>query len=50
MSSSLALRMATFKQVVLSNFCPAIAVLVKCDCGYCEMETLKSNNSSATKR
>uniref|UniRef100_A0A0E9U3C1 Uncharacterized protein n=1 Tax=Anguilla anguilla TaxID=7936 RepID=A0A0E9U3C1_ANGAN len=29
--------MPPFKQVSVSNFCPAIAVLINCKSGYCEV-------------
>ena len=33
-------------QVSSSNFCPARAAPVNCNCCYCEVETSRSNNSS----
>ena len=42
-------RMLPFQQVSSSNFCPARAAQVNCKCCYCEVETSRSNNSSAAK-
>ena len=42
-------RMPPFQQVCSSHFCPAISSPVNCKCCYCEVETSKSNNGSATK-
>ena len=41
-------RMPPFPQVILSIFCPARAALSNCKCGYCEVETSRRNNGSAT--
>ena len=42
-------RMPPFQQVSLSNFCPARDAPVNCKCCYFEVETPRSNNSSAAK-
>ena len=42
-------QMPPFQQVSSSNFCPARSAPVNCKCCSYEMETSRSNNSSATK-